>query len=247
MLQTPGMGLTSIGKNDSPSQRTIRFSVELEQTTETDFPEFSYAKLLEKARKRTRTSLSPSNIIGDVELPAKSDGKTKTEPESGEMEDDVNRDERREIEQIAAKMEAKYGTSVAGNRRVHDEDYVDVGSGYDETDPFVDNTEAHDDFVPFHLEPQYGGFYVNSGELYFTEQSKDESVLENEKQPLNGKDEEDDDFQQKRSAPRVCVLFWKCQVQMAISNCNFKLHGSLATFQFLCTVNENYTLRDIEM
>lgn len=31
---------------------------------------------------------------------------------------------------------------MAGKRAVHEEDYVDVACGYDETDPFVDNSEA---------------------------------------------------------------------------------------------------------
>ncbi|XP_062514572.1 ubinuclein-2-like isoform X2 [Corticium candelabrum] len=61
---------------------------------------------------------------------------------------------------------------MAGKRAVHEEDYVDVACGYDETDPFVDNSEAHDDFLPHDFEPQYGGFYVNSGELLFKEASE---------------------------------------------------------------------------
>jgi hypothetical protein len=31
---------------------------------------------------------------------------------------------------------------MVGKRTVYEEDYVDVAGGYDETDPFVDNSEA---------------------------------------------------------------------------------------------------------
>ena len=78
---------------------------------------------------------------------------------------------------------------MVGKRTVHEEDYVDVAGGYDETDPFVDNSEAvsgtpfedsvvsrfswlycqHDDFLPHDFEPQFTRFYVNCGELLFKE------------------------------------------------------------------------------
>jgi hypothetical protein len=56
---------------------------------------------------------------------------------------------------------------MVGKRTVYEEDYVDVAGGYDETDPFVDNSEAHDDFLPYDVEPQFTRFYVNHGDLLF--------------------------------------------------------------------------------
>ncbi|XP_065828988.1 ubinuclein-2-like [Oscarella lobularis] len=181
MMDSPRLNVSK-SKTASAPMRTIRFTLELEQTTDVDFPEFSYAELFEKAKSAERAKWTSNSA------------------DSNRKRDD---DERREIEQIAAQMEAKYGSGgeSASKRRVHDEDYIDVGSGYDETDPFVDNSEAHDDFVPFHLEPQHGGFYVNSGELYFSENQKKTETESN-----GGCDDDDDGDFQKKKAPRLFKL-----------------------------------------
>ena len=43
------------------------------------------------------------------------------------------------------------------------DDYADLGYGYDSDDPFIDNSEVHDEIVPENLTTAHGGFYVNSG------------------------------------------------------------------------------------
>ncbi|XP_040430211.1 ubinuclein-1 isoform X7 [Cygnus olor] len=89
--------------------------------------------------------------------------------------------ERHKAEALARKFEEKYG----GKRRRKDriQDLIDMGYGYDESDSFIDNSEAYDELVPASLTTKYGGFYINSGTLQFRQasESEDEYVKEKKK------------------------------------------------------------------
>lgn len=85
-------------------------------------------------------------------------------------------DEDEEVARIAAKFEKKYG-KICGS-----DGYVDKGEGYDETDPFIDNAEAYDELIPENVTTEYGGFYINTGELKFKAIDEEEG----------GEDEEDE-------------------------------------------------------
>jgi len=91
--------------------------------------------------------------------------------------DDFFGDENEDNEKLLAlamSFEAKYGPKPTKKKKVaRVQDLVDLGEGYDENDPFIDNSEAYDELVPATLTTKLGGFYINSGVLDFREVSED--------------------------------------------------------------------------
>ncbi|XP_034089067.1 ubinuclein-2-like isoform X3 [Gymnodraco acuticeps] len=86
---------------------------------------------------------------------------------------DDNR-ERREVEAMAKKFENKYGGVPKKKKKDRMQDLIDIGFGYDDTDPFIDNSEAYDELVPASLTTKHGGFYINTGTLQFRAASDSE-------------------------------------------------------------------------
>ncbi|XP_070612113.1 ubinuclein-2 isoform X2 [Erythrolamprus reginae] len=75
---------------------------------------------------------------------------------------------------LAKKFETKYGGKIHKHRKDRAQDLIDMGSGYDVNDPFIDNSEAYDELVPASLTTIYGGFYINTGILQFRQASDSE-------------------------------------------------------------------------
>ncbi|CAG5105337.1 Oidioi.mRNA.OKI2018_I69.chr1.g2040.t1.cds [Oikopleura dioica] len=151
----------SLNQGDKPlSNRCTRIEVELEKTDQHNYPEFSFLSLKNELEKAT-----------EVE---------------GTAADPANKDED-ECARIAAMLEAKY--SNFGNtasfdkkkRRRHEriEDFMDMGEGYDQDDDFIDDSEAHEIFVPQQYDTWHGGFYVNQGllRLKMADTAEDEVTL----------------------------------------------------------------------
>lgn len=59
------------------------------------------------------------------------------------------------------------GISLNKKKKGRKDDYADIGMGYDETDPFIDNTDGYDEMIPEHVTTLLEGFYINSGALEF--------------------------------------------------------------------------------
>lgn len=124
-----------------PPHAETRVELKLFEPDEQRCPEFSYPDLISTKETTEKTKLQTLDEV---------------------VEDTV----RDELEALAKKFEAKYGG--AGKRKKDRlQDLVDMGFGYDESDSFIDNSEAYDELVPACLTTRYGGFYINSGTLQF--------------------------------------------------------------------------------
>ncbi|XP_048356861.1 ubinuclein-2 [Sphaerodactylus townsendi] len=131
-----------------PPRQTVRLELVLKDPTEESCVEFSYPELLLCGEPRKKsTVVDPFN--------------------------DEER-EQHEVEMLAKKFEAKYAGKTHKHRKDRLQDLIDIGYGYDETDPFIDNSEAYDELVPASLTTKYGGFYINTGTLQFRQASDSE-------------------------------------------------------------------------
>nr|XP_027808016.1 ubinuclein-2 isoform X2 [Marmota flaviventris] len=160
-----------------PPRETVRLELVLKDPTDESCVEFSYPELLlcGEQRKKIVHTEDPFN--------------------------DEHR-EKQEVEMLAKKFEMKYGGKPRKHRKDRLQDLIDIGFGYDETDPFIDNSEAYDELVPASLTTKYGGFYINTGTLQFRQASdtEEEDITDNQKHkpPKVPKIKEDDIEMKKR-------------------------------------------------
>ncbi|XP_053936083.1 ubinuclein-1 isoform X2 [Cuculus canorus] len=139
----------------------VRITLTLFEPDHKRCPEFFYPDLLKSCRGKIKGGTS-----GDKKK---------------DLADPFNDDEkeRHKVEALARKFEEKYGSKRRRKDRV--QDLVDMGYGYDESDSFIDNSEAYDELVPASLTTKYGGFYINSGTLQFRQASESEDDYVKEK------------------------------------------------------------------
>ncbi|KAK2916928.1 hypothetical protein Q8A67_001302 [Cirrhinus molitorella] len=154
-----GGGLFGTGKPASDPgepKPTVRLNLSLSEPNEQKSAEFNYSELVQsnlqvrKVPQGLTPALDPSDPFADEDK------------------------ERKEVEALARKFESKYGNTVKKKRRDRMQDLIDIGYGYDETDPFIDNSEAYDELVPASLTTKLGGFYINTGTLQFRAASESE-------------------------------------------------------------------------
>ncbi|XP_069840399.1 ubinuclein-1 [Dendropsophus ebraccatus] len=144
---------------------TVRIALTLFEPNQKKCPEFVYPELLRK-------------LQGNNNKHAEKAQKIQSNPFN---HDDA---ERKEVEALSKKYEEKYGKK---RRRDRAQDLIDMGYGYDESDSFIDNSEAYDELVPASLTTKYGGFYINSGTLQFRQASESEDELVKEKKKKSPK------------------------------------------------------------
>ncbi|XP_077461630.1 uncharacterized protein LOC144077629 isoform X1 [Stigmatopora argus] len=135
---------------------TVRLNLPLSEPDDRASAEFNYGELLHNLQKKNK---SPS--VKPVPNPNPNDP----------FNDDER--ERLQVEALAKKFENKY-SNMTKKRKDRMQDLIDIGFGYDETDPFIDNSEAYDELVPASLTTKLGGFYINTGTLQFRAASDSE-------------------------------------------------------------------------
>ncbi|XP_028904836.1 ubinuclein-1 isoform X2 [Ornithorhynchus anatinus] len=145
----------------------VRVTLTLFEPDHKRCPEFYYPELVKIARGRGR-SLPPVDKKKDLSDPFNDEEK-----------------ERDKVEALARKFEEKYGGKRCRKDRL--QDLIDMGYGYDESDSFIDNSEAYDELVPASLTTKYGGFYINSGTLQFRQASDSEDDFVKEKKKKSPK------------------------------------------------------------
>nr|XP_030141011.3 ubinuclein-1 isoform X8 [Taeniopygia guttata] len=144
-----------------PAATAVRITLTLFEPDHKRCPEFFYPDLLKSCRGKVKGGSS-----GDKK-------KDPADPFNDEEK------ERHKVEALARKFEEKYGAKRRRKDRI--QDLIDMGYGYDESDSFIDNSEAYDELVPASLTTKYGGFYINSGTLQFRQASESEDDYVKEK------------------------------------------------------------------
>ncbi|XP_058496266.1 ubinuclein-2a isoform X2 [Solea solea] len=156
------LGKTGDGDRAVTEKRaTMRLNLPLSEPDDRASAEFNYGELIQSLQAKSKPpSLTSAHNPND---PFNDDEK-----------------ERLQVEALAKKFENKYGDTVK-KRKDRMQDLIDIGFGYDETDPFIDNSEAYDELVPASLTTKLGGFYINTGTLQFRATSDSEG--EDDKKP----------------------------------------------------------------
>ncbi|XP_019363232.1 PREDICTED: ubinuclein-1 isoform X1 [Gavialis gangeticus] len=154
-------------QDSEPAAAAVRITLTLFEPDHKRCPEFFYPELLKNTRGKLKGVSS-----GDKR-------KDHADPFNDEER------ERHKVEALARKFEEKYGGKKRRKDRI--QDLIDMGYGYDESDSFIDNSEAYDELVPASLTTKYGGFYINSGTLQFRQASESEDDFIKEKKKKSPK------------------------------------------------------------
>ncbi|XP_008056225.1 ubinuclein-1 isoform X2 [Carlito syrichta] len=161
------VGGTEQHQDCEPAAAAVRITLTLFEPDHKRCPEFFYPELVKNIRGKVK-GLQPGDKKKDLSDPFNDEEK-----------------ERHKVEALARKFEEKYGGKKRRKDRI--QDLIDMGYGYDESDSFIDNSEAYDELVPASLTTKYGGFYINSGTLQFRQASESEDDFIKEKKKKSPK------------------------------------------------------------
>ncbi|XP_041867667.1 ubinuclein-2b isoform X2 [Melanotaenia boesemani] len=156
-------GNTKGGDSETGEEKpTVRLNLSLAEPNERGSSEYNYGELV-NSTSSSQVKHEGASVPKGLAPPL--------DPNDPFADDEK---ERREVEELARKFENKYGGATKKKKKDRIQDLVDIGYGYDETDPFIDNSEAYDELVPASLTTKHGGFYINTGTLQFRPTSDSE-------------------------------------------------------------------------
>ncbi|KAH8246997.1 hypothetical protein KR032_006480 [Drosophila birchii] len=153
------------GNKPAKTAKSIRIKLELFESDSNKYPEFNYSRLLYLEKVSTNWQ-APAKIIllKSSDILQKKAKKLKQVSTCNGPSSDPFADNDDDVARIVKELEAKYGNSYAtGRGKSKKDEYRDIGMGYDESDSFIDNTEAYDEVIPEETETQEGGFFINRG------------------------------------------------------------------------------------
>ena len=233
----------SVTMHSDKSKKTYDFQINLQssQSTKVNFRELIRKEAEGEAQKLQQTPVTSSSLSSSYPrtVPVvKSIGKPSLNPYASDDDD--------QLKALAASFESKYGDKpktkkigkVGGKKRKHDFDLL--GEGYDESDPFIDNTECFDEVVPQEITTAHGGFYINTGALEFKENknaifnlSSDDEKPPEEKEKKVKKAKKDPTKKQvqtkeikEKEKPKVKVTEVKRKARIITTNPNIKGPGA---------------------
>jgi len=137
----PSAGSNNSSKPPTKPAKCIRIKLDLFETDSNKYPEFNYSRLLylEKVTQLLRFLVAKPML--DICNPQKKAKKLKQVTTCNGADPFADNDD--DVARIVKELEAKYGNSYAtGRGKSKKDDYVDIGMGYDESDSFIDNTDA---------------------------------------------------------------------------------------------------------
>ncbi|RNA33401.1 ubinuclein-1 isoform X1 [Brachionus plicatilis] len=136
--------------------------------------------------------------------------------ESNELEDEEDTNASEIVQNSKSKKKASKGLNGVDLNKFRYADFGHLGKGYDESDSFIDNSDAQDVHIPKNLVPKRGGFYINREKLKLatidevkkskkstkmeevSEQSGDES--ENSDETSGTEDSDDEESEEETSS-----------------------------------------------
>jgi len=144
--------------------KTYTFDLKISESNAESFSEFNWLDLV--SRKETVMRKSGLANGGGAALTGGGDHTEEVKPGLDPYASDDDQD----LKAMAAKFEQKYGgPPPKKKKKAKRTQYDDLGEGYDEEDPFIDNSECFDELVPKNVTTAHGGFYINVGALEFKE------------------------------------------------------------------------------
>jgi len=145
--------------------KTYCFEISLLESNNEKFTEVSFLDLVAKDELRLKKLVAIEK--------SKNGDSAKHQNGVGGL-DPYASDDDDKLKAMAASFEAKYAEKpkkpAGKKRKIHE--YDDLGEGYDESDPFIDNSECFDEVVPQEITTAHGGFYINTGALEFKSNQK---------------------------------------------------------------------------
>ncbi|XP_061741312.1 ubinuclein-2b isoform X1 [Nerophis ophidion] len=208
-----GNSKADVAEPGGESKPTVRLDLSLSEPSERGSAEFNYTELVVTTPPRPSQVKPPVSMVPKGLAPALDPNDPLADTER----------ERREVEDLARKFESKYGGAPKKKKRDRMQDLIDIGYGYDETDPFIDNSEAYDELVPASLTTKHGGFYINTGTLQFRPASDSEGD-DTENNHIKMKDGDERVIKKRRKKPDGAIMEEKKPRKMRVPKPGVSLH-----------------------